>query len=208
MRKLTLLLLCAAWLGCSSGGADSKEGTPQGEGPDGTVTAAECVASEMPTCCRECSDILTQPVCTDGSWSCPAGSTDERQCPSSPDQLACSPPIHPQARYTYPGCADEDYNCPRLKTVFCALDSLRSEHSACEQDGDCVAATVNGRCTGYGTCPPAMVNAASRADFETRAAAEVSRYCSESPICASSGSCAFPSFVPRCRQGRCVAEVP
>jgi hypothetical protein len=51
-----------------------------------------------------------------------------------------------------------------------------------------------------------MVNTAGREDFEVKAAAEVSRYCTESPLCAASGSCAFPAFVPRCRQGRCVAD--
>jgi hypothetical protein len=93
-----------------------------------------------------------------------------------------------------------------MKTAYCALESLRAEHSRCEQDSDCVAATLNGGCTGQGQCPPAMVNVAGRADFETKAAAEVERYCTSSPICASIGSCAYPSFVPRCRQGSCVAE--
>ncbi|UYI14585.1 MULTISPECIES: hypothetical protein [Myxococcus] len=115
-------------------------------------------------------------------------------------------PLHPQETYTYPGCANEDYNCPRLKTVHCALESLRTERDSCQQDSDCVAVSVNGRCTGYGECPPAMVNTASRAEFATRAAEEVLRYCTESPICASTGQCAYPSFVPRCKQGHCVAE--
>ncbi|QSQ28509.1 hypothetical protein JY651_43225 [Pyxidicoccus parkwayensis] len=150
--------------------------------------------------------MLAVPVCTDGSWSCPAGSTDERQCPSSPDQPACSLPRHPQETYRYPGCANEDYGCPRLKTVLCALESIRAEYNTCQQDSDCVAATVNGRCSGYGQCPPAAVNASGRSDFETRATAEVARYCTESPICGTSGSCAYPYFAVRCQQGRCVAE--
>ncbi len=117
-----------------------------------------------------------------------------------------SPETHPQETYTNPGCANEDYTCPRLKTVFCALDSLRAEHDTCEQDSDCVAADVDGRCTGQGECPPYMVNAAGRADFETKANSETLRYCTGSPVCTSSGSCGFPSFVARCKQGRCVAE--
>ncbi|MFP2963853.1 hypothetical protein ACLEPN_40595 [Myxococcus sp. 1LA] len=190
MRKLALLVLVGLWLGCRAEGTDPTEGTQ------------ECLASEQPTCCEGCGDILSPPVCTEGRWSCPAGSTDQQQCPNA----FCSPPVHPQATYTYPGCANEDYNCPRLKTVYCALESLRTERDNCEQDSDCVAVTVNGRCTGYGECPPAMVNAASSAEFATRAAEEVLRYCTESPICSSIGQCAFPSFVPRCRQGHCVAE--
>ncbi|WP_238539956.1 hypothetical protein [Corallococcus macrosporus] len=120
--------------------------------------------------------------------------------------LTCSPPPHPQETYTYPGCANEDDHCPRLKTVHCALERLRTERDDCQQDSDCVAVTVNGRCTGYGECPPAMVNTAGREEFATRAAEEVLRYCTESPSCSSIGQCAFPSFVPRCRQGHCVAE--
>ncbi len=190
MRKLAVVLLWSVWLGC-------RAGLPED---------IECVASEKPTCCTGCSDMLEQAVCTDGSWSCPAGSTDLRQCPSTPDQPACSPPRHPQETYTYPGCANEDYGCPRMKTVYCALETLRSGHKACEQDSDCVAAPVDGRCTGYGQCPPPMVNAAGSRDFQVKAAAEVARYCSDSPMCASIGQCAFPSFVPRCQQGSCVAE--
>ncbi len=200
MRKLALLLLVGAWLGCS--GTDSKDGTKDAGPGDGGPVSVECVAAEKPTCCEGCGDILLQPVCTEGSWSCPAGSTDQRQCPNA----TCSLPLHPQETYTYPGCANEDYHCPRLKTVFCALESLRTERDSCQQDSDCVAATVNGRCASYGQCPPAMVNSAGRADFQTKANAELLRYCSESPICASIGQCAVPSFVPRCKQGHCVAE--
>jgi hypothetical protein len=207
MRKLALLLLWSMWLGCRAE-TPPEETLPDAGPGGGPRVEQECAQGAKPTCCWGCGDELVSPVCTAGSWSCPSGSTDERQCPSTPDQPACSLPRHPQETYTYPGCANEDQGCPRLKTVYCALNTLRAEHTACEQDSDCVAATVNGRCTGYGQCPPAMVNAAGRADFEAKAAAEVSRYCTESPICSSSGSCAFPSFVPRCRQGSCVAEPP
>lgn len=206
MRKLTMLLLWAVWLGCSADGTKPPEGTPRDSG-DGNPAVVECAAAEAPTCCEGwCSDVLVRPVCTHGSWSCPEGSRDARQCPSSPGQPACWGPSHPQTTYTYPGCANEDYHCPRLKTAYCALESIRSEHAACEQDSDCVAATLDGECTGSGQCPPPMVNASGRADFESRAAAEVARYCTGSPLCVSSGSCAYPSFVPRCKEGRCVAE--
>lgn len=204
MRKLTMLLVCAVWLGC---GSESKGGPTESPDPgDETAAEAECSAADRPTCCLLCSDILAEPQCTDAGWRCPEDSTDQRDCPSTPSQPACWPPIHPQAVYTYPGCANEDYTCPRLKTVYCALESLRAEHSACEQDSDCVAADLENRCTGYGECAPAMVNAAGRADFEAKANTELARYCTTSPICVESGSCAFPSFVPRCQQGHCVAE--
>ncbi|MFP2905933.1 hypothetical protein ACLESD_12915 [Pyxidicoccus sp. 3LFB2] len=193
MRKLAMLVLVGLGLACRADGTDSKEETR------GAACAA---AAEKPTCCEGCGYLQVMPVCTDGSWSCPAGSKDERQCPNA----TCSLPLHPQEAYTYPGCANEDYGCPRLKTVYCALESLRTERAACAQDSDCVAAGVNGRCTGYGECPPAMVNAAHRAEFQARAAEEVLRYCGESPMCASTGQCAYPSFVPRCKEGRCVAE--
>lgn len=202
MRKLAMLLLWSMWLGCR---AEPVEETGLNTEP-GDIWHAECGSSAGLTCCQGCGDALVQPVCANGSWSCPSGSTDMRQCPGTPDWPACQAPRHPQQAYTYPGCANEDYNCPRLKTVYCALETLRAEHARCEQDSDCVAAAVAGRCTGYGECPPAMVNAAGRADFQTKAAAEVERYCGASPICASIGSCAYPSFVPRCRQGSCFAE--
>jgi hypothetical protein len=53
-----------------------------------------------------------------------------------------------------------------------------------------------------------MVNASGRGNFETKAAAELERYCGTSPICNETSSCAYPAFIPRCRQGRCEAEAP
>lgn len=196
MRKLAVVLLWSVWLGCRAEDSGSPEDTTQ----------VACAASEKPTCCMGCTDSRVQAVCTQGSWSCPAGATDQRQCPGTAEQPACMAPAHPQQTYTYPGCANEDYGCPRMKTVYCALETLRAEHKACQQDSDCVAAGVDGRCTGYGECPPPMVNVAGRADFAARAAAEVARYCGDSPMCASTGQCAYPAFVPRCQQGSCVAE--
>ncbi|MBZ4421320.1 hypothetical protein [Myxococcus sp. RHSTA-1-4] len=206
MRKLVALVLWCVWLGCR---ADLSEGDSRDAGPgSGPGFEAACAPAEKPTCCAGCEDILIQPVCTAGSWSCPAGSTDERQCPNTPERPACSLPRHPQETYTYPGCANDGYGCPRLLTVYCALEKLRTERAHCEQDSDCVAANVDGRCAGYGQCPPAMVSRTAREDFEAKAAEELSRYCTGSPICVSSGSCGFPSFESRCKQGQCVAEPP
>ncbi|WP_246356845.1 hypothetical protein [Pyxidicoccus fallax] len=205
MRKLLVLMLWSVWLGCRA--EPSEDASRQDAGPgEPPRVEAECTPAEKPTCCVKCEDILTEPVCTDGSWNCPEGSRDKRQCPSSPEWPACTLPPHPQQLYTYPGCANEDYHCPRLKTVYCALESLRAARAQCEQDSDCVAAEVDGRCAGYGECPPAMVNRTGREDFEAKAAEELLRYCTTSPVCISSGSCGVPSFEPRCREGRCVAE--
>ncbi|NMO18083.1 hypothetical protein HPC49_10075 [Pyxidicoccus fallax] len=207
MRKLVLLMLCGLWLGCQS---ESSEKASRDAGDGDASVEAECVRAEAPTCCLGCEDVLTEPVCTDGKWTCPEGSTDQRQCPSRPGLPACSgaSPSHPQQTYTYPGCENADYNCPRLLTVYCALESIRAEHNQCEQDRDCVAAEFDARCTDHGQCPPAMVSVTGRADFETKAAAEVARYCGDPPICAARGSCSVEYFVPRCKQGRCVADWP
>lgn len=209
MRKLAVLLLLGMWLGCRAEVSEPAADASQDAGLDaGPVDTAQCVEADKPTCCVKCEDQLVQPVCGDGgSWSCPEGSTDERQCPSSPGQRACWLPGSPQETYTYPGCPNVDYGCPRLGTVYCALESIRAEYSTCEQDSDCVAVGVEDRCAGYGQCPPAMVNTAGRQAFAGRANSELLRYCGTSPTCVSSGgSCAYPSFTPRCKQGHCVAE--
>ncbi|WNG37430.1 hypothetical protein F0U61_29905 [Archangium violaceum] len=201
MRMLAVLLLCGLWLGCRSKPDENQN--PGTGNPPPAETA--CAPSEKPTCCEDCGDVLWDPVCANGSWSCPKGTTDSRQC-----QGVCGQPVppHPQTTYTYPGCANEDYGCPRYKTITCALELIRTEHASCAQDSDCVAAEVDDRCAGYGQCPPAMVSVAGRADFEAKANAELLRYCTEFPLCAVSGSCSISSFEPRCRQGVCMADWP
>jgi hypothetical protein len=205
MRKLAVWVCLGLWLGCSSVDKGSPEGG-RDAGPltdDASTPTAQCTPSEEPTCCLGgCGDMLVRAACTDGTWSCPDGSRDQRTCPNQ----YCTIPHHPQEVYDFPGCPNEDYHCPRLKTVYCAMNTLRAQHNTCEQDSDCVAANVINRCTAYGQCPPAMVNRATRSDFETSVNMELQRYCGDSPICSESGSCAYPAFIPRCKQGRCEAE--
>lgn len=52
-------------------------------GTSGTTDAgvdASCTGPK-PTCCASClNDVLKPPVCTGGSWACPAGSVTEADC--------------------------------------------------------------------------------------------------------------------------------
>lgn len=109
-----------------------------------------------------------------------------------------------QASYEYPGCPNEDYYCPRLKTVYCALEEIRRAHAFCSAPSDCVEATFSGRCTGMGPCPPPLVNAAERANYLAAVEAEVDRYCWDAG-CASAGSCGWQpnDHVVGCPSGTC-----
>jgi len=110
-----------------------------------------------------------------------------------------------QETYEYPGCADEDYGCPRLKTVFCALETILSKYNECGVDDDCVEAALNPKCTGAGECPPYFVSRRSIQIFETEAQYEIDRYCpADGPGCGTSPSCALTgALLPVCRMGRC-----
>jgi hypothetical protein len=115
-----------------------------------------------------------------------------------------------QETYEYPGCANEDDGCPRLKTVFCALQTIVSKYNECGVDNDCVEASLNPRCTGAGECAPYFVSRQLIQIFETEAQYEIDRYCPDrglvcwsSPLCALTGASR-----PVCRMGRCVELWP
>src|SRR5215469_15385346 len=59
-----------------------------------------------------------------------------------------------QETYEYQGCADEDYGCPRLKTVFCALETILSKYNECGGDDDCVEAALRAQRTCAARRPP------------------------------------------------------
>ena len=82
-----------------------------------------------------------------------------------------------QADYAYAGCANEDQGCPRLPTLYCALEKILSDHSHCTRDEDCELVTnLEGRCSGFPRCR-VSVNALERAAFVQAFDAEISRYC-------------------------------
>lgn len=112
--------------------------------------------------------------------------------------------------YTYPGCANEDLGCPRLPTLYCALESIIAQHSACTQDADCAFATFTSRCSGFPPCPPVAVAAQTRPQFEAAFQAEIDRYCAAHGDCtASEGVCPHPvpSYRAACVAGTCRAQL-
>jgi hypothetical protein len=113
-----------------------------------------------------------------------------------------------QESYRYAGCEPNPQYCPNLLTLYCAAEALRAPLRACTADEDCVAANIDNRCTGLGSCGDLVVAASSRAQFEAALQAEIDRYCA-APLCQESGSCAGP-VVPRCVSGLCtgVLELP
>jgi hypothetical protein len=113
--------------------------------------------------------------------------------------------VSAQEAYEYPGCANEDYGCPRLKTVFCALQTILSKHNECRVDEDCIEAAIEPKCTGAGECPPYFVSRQLIQVFEAEAQYEVDRYCpNDGPRCGASPSCALTgALLPVCRMGRC-----
>jgi hypothetical protein len=115
-----------------------------------------------------------------------------------------------QEDYTYPGCASSDLGCPRLPTLYCALETIINRHSACAQDADCEFANFEGKCSGFPRCPAPAVNNQTLAQFEAEFQAEVDRYCPADGGCvASEGSCPYPpsAFRPACVSGKCRAEL-
>ncbi len=112
-----------------------------------------------------------------------------------------------QERYTYPGCENRTTYCPRDFTFTCAMEAIEQQYAqGCTRDADCVFVTLPNNCAGYGSCDPRPVVLTSlRAEYETKAAAEVQRYCADAQ-CVVSGACAPVIQHPACDQGRCVAH--
>lgn len=124
--------------------------------------------------------------------------------PCGPDGLIND---RPKGAYSYPGCASEDYVCPGLKTVYCALELIRQKHDACHTDADCVAATVANQCTGYGVCNPRpAVSKSGRGAFEAEAAQDLAKYCSSNGGCFEMPSCGPGEFEAVCRGGHCAMQ--
>lgn len=97
---------------------------------------------------------------------------------------------NPGGGYEYAGCANEDYNCSRLLTFYCAAEAVRLEHAdGCTVDEDCTFAPVDDLCTGVATCRHPAVTLAQRAAFEAAFAREVSAYCRSNGGCHESPSC-------------------
>ncbi|HET9449264.1 MAG TPA: hypothetical protein VFO83_00185, partial [Aggregicoccus sp.] len=97
-----------------------------------------------------------------------AGPGDERGPggPASAESPADAGPVDSQASYTYPGCANEDYNCPRLKTAYCALEAIRQKHDgSCARVEDCTLAALENDCTGSSSCGGLPIHVAGAAAF-------------------------------------------
>lgn len=118
-----------------------------------------------------------------------------------------------QETYTYAGCEethDLGGGCPRMLTLYCALDSIDETFSACAVDTDCVVASFEGHCSGYPRCPGPVVNKQEVEAFQEDFQHEIDRYCSEQGACiASEGHCQYAqsSYRPACVSGVCRAVV-
>lgn len=111
-----------------------------------------------------------------------------------------------QGDYTYPGCTHSDMGCPRMPTLYCALEKIIGANSSCDQDTDCEFATIDSRCSGFPRCPGPAVRKDNLAAFETEFQAEIDRYCNADGGCvASEGSCQYPvsAVRPGCVSGKC-----
>lgn len=117
-----------------------------------------------------------------------------------------------QSAYTFPGCADEDYGCPRLGTMHCAFQSILAAHldagaAGCSQDADCAVAAPPQRCSSVGMCPAPALNRQQVAAFLADVAAEEDCYCAGDNPCGQSGQCMAVlagSLGAQCCQGTCV----
>lgn len=127
-----------------------------------------------------------------------------------PLMFACSGPkgatqphvLSSQETYEYGTCPKCRDDCPRERTLACALKTIASRHNACSKHEDCVAANVAAKCSDAGSCPPLYVNREMKAAFETEAQREIDRYC-ENPTCKSSGLCGITKFEAHCANSRC-----
>src|SRR5262249_61222160 len=63
-----------------------------------------------------------------------------------------------QETYEYGTCPKARDDCPRERTLACALQIVASRYNACSKREDCVAANVDAKCSDSGSCPPLSVN--------------------------------------------------
>jgi len=108
-----------------------------------------------------------------------------------------------QETYEYGTCQKARDDCPRERTLACALTTIASRYNACSKREDCVAANVDAKCSDSGRCPPLYVNREMKAAFEVEAQREIDKYC-ENPSCKSSGLCGITSFEAQCADSRCI----
>lgn len=109
-----------------------------------------------------------------------------------------------QRCYTYPGCSLEDQGCPRLPTLYCAIQAIAERHRGCDASAQCTAVTLNGQCSGIGGCGGLIINNGNREAFMAETNVELVRYCA-SGSCHASPSCA-PDAGPHsfaCVAGHC-----
>ena len=107
-----------------------------------------------------------------------------------------------QETYEYGTCQKARDECPRERTLACALMTIASRYNACGNREDCVAADVDAKCSDSGSCPPLYVNRKMKAEFEAEAQLEIDKYCGN-PSCKSSGLCGITSFEAQCADSHC-----
>ncbi len=109
-----------------------------------------------------------------------------------------------QVGYSYQGCEAGTYLCPNNLTLICALTKIAAENETCEIDDDCLLATLNARCSGFGVCPPFAV-ALNRVEAAQAAMqAEIDGYCATG-TCHMSSVCGSETYSARCIEGACKA---
>ena len=107
-----------------------------------------------------------------------------------------------QETYEYGTCPKGRDDCPRERTLACALRTIASGYNACSKREDCVAANVVPKCSDAGSCPPLYINREMKAAFEAEAQREIDKYC-ETPSCKSNGLCGITRFEANCADSRC-----
>jgi hypothetical protein len=107
-----------------------------------------------------------------------------------------------QQTYEYPGCRNDNAECPRMGALACALRTIASKYNTCSKHAECLEATLGAKCSGAGTCPPYFVNRQSKAAFESEAQHEIDRYC-ERGTCSASGLCGIIEMEAYCASGHC-----
>jgi len=107
-----------------------------------------------------------------------------------------------QETYEYGTCPKGRDDCPRERTLACAMETIASRYNQCSKREDCVAAHVVPKCSDAGSCPPLYVNREMKAAFEAEAQREIDKYC-DTPSCKSSGLCGITRFEANCADSRC-----
>ena len=107
-----------------------------------------------------------------------------------------------QETYEYGTCPKDRDDCPRERTLACALGAVASKYNPCSKHEDCVAAAFEAKCSGAGACPPFYVNRQLQGGFEAEAQQEIDKYCATA-TCKGGAPCGIIQMEPYCANAHC-----